>query len=189
MVDPIEWPLPPPNGAMPSEFLMHSRHQWLMCRIMMSMPLSFLFVADLNGHHQEWLGSMTTNPHGVAVFHFTTVSGCDQLVGCPTHVCSRTLDLLITDVSDLLRVAVVVPIGNSDHSSLLAVILMAQAVPNMRVSRKVFLKHQVNYNTVWCNTGSALAGHLTCWQSCWRFEQTSVPASCMLCTNQGHPCA
>ena len=27
---------------------------------------SFLFVSDLNGHLQEWLGSTTTNPHGVA---------------------------------------------------------------------------------------------------------------------------
>ena len=26
---------------------------------------SFLFVGDLNGHHQEWLGSATTNRHGV----------------------------------------------------------------------------------------------------------------------------
>ena len=34
----------------------------------------FLFVGDLNGHHQEWLGSMTTNHHGVATFDFTTVS-------------------------------------------------------------------------------------------------------------------
>ena len=24
---------------------------------------SFLFVGDLNGHHQEWLGSTTTNGH------------------------------------------------------------------------------------------------------------------------------
>ena len=26
---------------------------------------SFLFVGDLNGLHQEWLGSTTTNRHGV----------------------------------------------------------------------------------------------------------------------------
>ena len=26
---------------------------------------SFLFVGDLNGHHQEWLGSTTKNRHGV----------------------------------------------------------------------------------------------------------------------------
>ena len=36
---------------------------------------SFLFVGDLNGHHQEWLCSTTTNRHGIAAFNFTTVSG------------------------------------------------------------------------------------------------------------------
>ena len=40
------------------------------------------------------------------------------------------------------------PIGNSDHFSLSAVISMAQAVPNLCVSRKVFLIYQVNWNTV-----------------------------------------
>ena len=55
-----------------------------------------------------------------------------------------TLDILMTDIPDLVRVAVVAPICNSDHSSLSAVISMAQAVPNLCVSFKVFLKHQVN---------------------------------------------
>ena len=36
---------------------------------------SFLLVGDLNGNHQKWLGSATTNHHGVAAFDFTTVSG------------------------------------------------------------------------------------------------------------------
>ena len=40
---------------------------------------SFLLVGDLNGHHQEWFGSETINPHGVAAYDFVTVSGCDQL--------------------------------------------------------------------------------------------------------------
>ena len=35
---------------------------------------SFMFVGDLNGHHQEWLGSTTTNRHGVAAFDFTKSS-------------------------------------------------------------------------------------------------------------------
>ena len=91
---------------------------------------SFLFVGDLNGHHREWLGSTTTNRHGVAAFDFATVSGCDQLVVGPTHARGGTLDLLMTDVADLVWVAVVAPIGNSDYSSLSAVISMAQAVPN-----------------------------------------------------------
>ena len=64
---------------------------------------SFLFVGDLNGHHQEWLGPTTTKRHGVADFDFATVPGCDQLVGSPTHARSGTLDLLMTDVPDLVR--------------------------------------------------------------------------------------
>ena len=54
----------------------------------------------------------------------------------------------MTDVNDLIQVAVVAPIGNSDYSSLSAVISTAQAVPNLCVSRKVSLKRQVNWNTV-----------------------------------------
>ena len=34
---------------------------------------SFLFVGDLNGHHQEWLGSTTTNRYGDAASDFETV--------------------------------------------------------------------------------------------------------------------
>ena len=45
---------------------------------------SSLFVGDLNCHHQEWLGSTTTNCHGVAAFDFATLSGSDQLVVGPT---------------------------------------------------------------------------------------------------------
>ena len=47
---------------------------------------SFLFAGNLNGHHQEWFGSTTTNRHGVAAFDFATVSGCDKLVVSPTHL-------------------------------------------------------------------------------------------------------
>ena len=119
---------------------------------------SFLFVGDLNGHHQELLGSATTNRHGVASFDFAAVSGCDQLVVSPTQASGGTLDLLMTDVPDIVRVSVGAPIGNSDHSSLSAVISMAQAVPNLCVIRKVFLKHQINWNTV-CGSMQDLAWH------------------------------
>ena len=108
------------------------------------MHASFLFVGDLNAHHHEWLDSKTTNRHDVAAFDFVTVSGCDQLVVGLMHAHGGTLDLLMTDVPDLVWVAVVAHIGNSDHASLSAVILMAQAVPNLCVRRKIFLKYQVN---------------------------------------------
>ena len=47
---------------------------------------TFLFVGDLNGHHQEWLGSSTMNCHGVTAFDFTTVPSCDQLLAQPIHM-------------------------------------------------------------------------------------------------------
>ena len=105
---------------------------------------SFQLAGDLNGNHQEWLGSTTRYHHGVAAFDFATVSGCDQLVVGPTHACGGTLNLLMTDVPDLVRVVVVLPIDNSDHSSLSGIISMANAVPNLCVSTEVFLKHQIN---------------------------------------------
>ena len=40
------------------------------------MHASFLCLGDLNGHHQEWLGSTTTNCHGVGAHDFATVSIC-----------------------------------------------------------------------------------------------------------------
>ena len=94
------------------------------------------------------MGSATTNRHFVASFDFATVPGCDQLVVGPTHARGGTLDLLITDVPDLVQVSVVAPISNTDHSSLSAVISMAHSARNMCVSRKVFFKHQVNRNEV-----------------------------------------
>ena len=64
----------------------------------------------------------SANRHGVVAFDFATVTGCDQLLVGPTHARGGTLDLLMTDVPNLERVAAVAPIGNSDQSSLLAVI-------------------------------------------------------------------
>ena len=74
------------------------------------------------------MGSTTTNHHGVSAFDFATVSGCDQFVVSTTHARGGTLDLLMTDVPDLVWGAVVVLTGNSLHSSLSAVISMAQEV-------------------------------------------------------------
>ena len=65
---------------------------------------SFLFVGDLNGHHQEWLGPTTTNCHGVAAFDFATSSGRDQLVVGLIHAHGGTLEFLMTDVPGLVRV-------------------------------------------------------------------------------------
>ena len=67
---------------------------------------SFLFMGELNGHNHEQLCSTTTNRHGVAAFDFATVSGCDQLVVGPTQARGGTLDLLMADIPEIVRVAV-----------------------------------------------------------------------------------
>ena len=99
------------------------------------MCASFLFVGDLNGH-QEWQSSTTMNCHHVAAFDCVTVSGCDQLVVVLTHACGTAPDLLMTDFPDLVWVAVVALIGNSDHPSLLTVISSTQAVLTLCVRIK-----------------------------------------------------
>ena len=54
---------------------------------------SFLFKDDLNGHHQELLGSTTKNRYGVAAVDFATISGCDQLIVGRTPTRFGTLHL------------------------------------------------------------------------------------------------
>ena len=51
--------------------------------------------------------------------------GCDRLVVGHTNARGGTLEIIMIDVPDLVRVSVVEPISNSDHSSLSAVISMA----------------------------------------------------------------
>ena len=95
--------------------------------------MPFLFVGDLNGYHQMWLSFKTTNRHGVAAVPSQLRNcACLRSVGCRPDPCTwcNTIGLLMTDVPDLVGVAVIAPIGNSDHSSLSAVISMGQAVPN-----------------------------------------------------------
>ena len=92
------------------------------------------------------------------------MSGCDQLDVGPTHARGRTIDLLMTDVPDRVRVTVEEPILNSEHSYMSAVISMVQVVSNVCVSRKVFLKHQVNWNTV-CDAIRDLP-----WRNIWRAD-------------------
>ena len=72
-----------------------------------------------------------------------TVSGCYQLVVGPIHARGGALDLLMTDVPDLVRVAVAAPIGNSDYPTLSTVISMERVIPNLCVIRKVLMELQV----------------------------------------------
>ena len=92
----------------------------------------------------DWV--LLPQSHGVVALDFSTVSGCDQLVIGTTHACGGTLDLLMTDVPDLVQVVVVAPLGSS-HRSLISH-FVALAIPNLCVSRRVLLKHGVNWTAV-----------------------------------------
>ena len=80
---------------------------------------SFLFVGDPYGHHQESLGSTTPNRHMVLqpLTSQLCLHGCEQLVIGPIHARGGTLDLLMTDFPDVVRVAVVTLIDKSNHFS------------------------------------------------------------------------
>ena len=91
---------------------------------------------------------LVLQPQIVMVCDFATLSGCDQSVVGRTNARGGTLDLLMTAVPNLVWVSVLAPTGNLAHSSLSAVISMAQAVPHLCVSTKAFLEHQINWNKV-----------------------------------------
>ena len=78
----------------------------------------------------------------------------------PTYANGETLDLLMTDVLDLVQVAVPASLRSSDHSSLSIAISMAQA-NNLCVIRRVLLKHRVNWSAV-CDAIGVLP-----WRSIW----------------------
>ena len=80
------------------------------------------------------------------VFRPSILPLCGKLVIGPTHARDGTLDRLITDVPDLVWVALVALLGSSDRSSLSIAISMAQAIPNLCVSRRVLPKHRVNWS-------------------------------------------
>ena len=130
------------------------------------------------------MGYTTTNRHGVAPLDFVTVSGCDLLVIGITHARGGTLDLLMTDVPDLVRVAVVAPLGRSDYSSFSISISKAQAIPNLCVSNRVLLKHRVNWSPV-CNAIGVFS-----WRSIWSADNPverlnihlSMPVDCFVPT-------
>ena len=93
----------------------------------------------------------------------------------PTHAHRGTLDLVMTDVPDLVRAAVVAPLGRYDHSSLSTAISMAQAIINLCISMRVLLKHRVNWSAV-CDAIGVLP-----WRSIWSADNPVEKLHMHLC--------
>ena len=110
---------------------------------------AFVFVGDVNAHHAEWLLSRSpTNSSGRAALDFCSLSGCRQLVAAPTHESGNCLDLVMTDVADVVDVSVGTPIGTSDHCFLHLAIKVSQVVPFHNVRRTIFVKGRVDWDIV-----------------------------------------
>ena len=114
---------------------------------------SFVVAGDFNCHHENWLGSRTTDCHGRAALDFVSVLSLTQLVHESTHQDGGVLDLVMTDVPELTCVKVNSPIGRSDHSHLSIYLSLRQSVPDVNIRQDVYLKTRVN----WVSVADAIA--------------------------------
>ena len=98
----------------------------------------FVFVGDANAHHSEWIESVTpTDRHLRDALEFCNLSGCEQLVLCPTQIAGNRLDLVMTDVLDI-DVFVGPPLGTSDHCFVSCVLRVEQSVPECNIRSTSF---------------------------------------------------
>ena len=109
----------------------------------------FVFVGDTNAHHSEWLESVSpTDRHGRDALDFCNLSGCEQLVPCPTHIAGDRLDLVMPEVPDIVVVVVGTPLGTLDHCFVSCVLRVELSVSEYNVRSTVFLKHCTNQDSV-----------------------------------------
>ena len=86
----------------------------------------FVFVGDANAHHSEWMESVSpTDRHGRELLIFA-MSGCEQLVCCPTHIAGNRLDLVMINVPNIVDVVVGTTLGTSDHCFVSCVLRVEQ---------------------------------------------------------------
>ena len=111
---------------------------------------SFIFVGDFNAHHREWLNSVSpTDRHGVSALDFSDTIGCEQLVIGSTHVSGNLLDLLLTDVSGVVQVETIAPLGTSDHRGLSCKVQLSFPIPNFTITRQVILRSRINWDGIY----------------------------------------
>ena len=109
----------------------------------------FVFVSDASAHHSEWLESVSsTDRHGCDAVDFCNLSGCEQLMRCPTNIAGNRLDLVMTDLPDIVDVVVGIPLTIADPFFVSCVLRVEQSVPEYNVRSTVFLKHRINWDNV-----------------------------------------
>ena len=85
----------------------------------------------MNAHHEEWLNSFTTILHGRAARDFASLSSCERMKTEPTHIDGGVLDVMLTDVPDLIEVRVGSSVGTSDHSAVFIDVMLDKLIPHL----------------------------------------------------------
>ena len=107
---------------------------------------SFLFAGDVNAHHEEWHEPFMTILPGRAPRDFAPSSGCEQMVTEPAQkIDGRVLDLVLTDVLDLVGVQVGLPVGTSDHTTVSRDVVLEKTIPQLVCKQEVYLKNSVKW--------------------------------------------
>ena len=70
-----------------------------------------------------------------------------QVVSGPTHIAGNRLNLVMTNVPEIVDVVVGTPLDTSDHCFVSCVLHVQQSVPE-DVRSTVFLKHRTNWDKV-----------------------------------------
>ena len=69
---------------------------------------------------------------------------------CRVFIAGNRLDLVMTDVPDIVDLFVGTPLGTSDHCIISCVLRVEQSVPEYNIRSIVFLKHRINWDTARC---------------------------------------
>ena len=102
---------------------------------------SVMLVGDFNVHHEDWLGSRTTDAAGRRALQLASCLGLEQIVVTPTRG-DQILDLIMTDLPAVATTSA--NLGTSDHNPVL-VRLDLPAYRDKPYKRKVWQYDKANY--------------------------------------------
>ena len=84
----------------------------------------------MNVHHEEWLWCFPVNLHGRAARHFASSSSWEQMITEATYIDGGVIDLVPTNVPDVVGVWVGLPVTTSDLSAVFMDVL-EQLTPHL----------------------------------------------------------
>ena len=75
---------------------------------------------------------------GMILLIFVICQVGEQLVGGPTHIAGKRLDLAMTEVPEIVYMVVGTPLGTSDHCFVSCLLRVEHSVPEYNVRSTVF---------------------------------------------------